>query len=63
MEVLYYYANSYHVRPSNDITTAISDYGTEMTASIWKENIYGTQFHPEKSGKLGLKILQNFLEL
>lgn len=58
-----YYANSYHARPSNDITSAVSDYGTEITASVWKGEIYGTQFHPEKSGKLGLKILQNFLEM
>lgn len=58
-----YFAHSYYVRPKKDIVVATSEYGTEITASIWKENIFGTQFHPEKSGKLGLKILQNFLEL
>lgn len=58
-----YYANTYYVRPREDIVTATSDYGTKVTASVQKGNIYGTQFHPEKSGKFGLKILENFLEL
>ncbi len=58
-----YYAHTYHARPEEDVVVAISDYGTDITAGIWKKNVYGTQFHPEKSGKLGLKILKNFVEL
>lgn len=58
-----YYAHSYHVVPDDvDVVVAASDYGAEITASIWRGNVFGTQFHPEKSGKLGLRILQNFLE-
>lgn len=42
---------------------AYADYGFELTASVQKANIYGTQFHPEKSGKAGLKVLQNFYNI
>lgn len=58
-----YYANSFHAQPKNNIIAATSDYGGKVTAAVWKDNIYGVQFHPEKSGKVGLKILENFLEL
>jgi len=58
-----YFVHSYHAPPRENILTATSDYGTDITASVWKDNIYGTQFHPEKSGEVGLKILKNFLEL
>jgi len=42
---------------------AYADYGFELAASVQKENIYGTQFHPEKSGKAGLKVLKNFHDI
>jgi glutamine amidotransferase len=42
---------------------AYADYGFELAASVQKANIYGTQFHPEKSGKTGLKVLQNFYDI
>jgi glutamine amidotransferase len=42
---------------------AYTDYGFELAASVQKANIYGTQFHPEKSGKAGLKVLQNFYDI
>jgi len=42
---------------------AYADYGFELAASVQKANIYGTQFHPEKSGKAGLKILKNFHDI
>lgn len=58
-----YYANSYHAEPEGDLKTALSEYGGEITASVQEGNIFGTQFHPEKSGELGLKILENFLEV
>lgn len=59
-----YYVHSYHAIPENsDIIAATSSYGAEVTGAIWEENVFGTQFHPEKSGKFGLKILENFLEL
>lgn len=58
-----YFAHSYHVSQKEDGVAATTDYGCKVTASVWKDNIFGTQFHPEKSGPLGLMILKNFLEL
>ena len=58
-----YFVHSYYVQTthlSDKLATAI--YGVEIDASIGKENICGTQFHPEKSHQFGLKILANFVE-
>ena len=57
-----YFVHSYHPIPQEDITVASTQYGSRITAAIEKENIFGVQFHPEKSGKAGLRILKNFLE-
>lgn len=57
-----YYVHSYYV-PVCGYTTAITDYIVPFSASMRKENFYATQFHPEKSGDVGEKILKNFLEL
>jgi glutamine amidotransferase len=57
-----YFVHSYRVKPNNpDIIVADSDYGIEVPAVINKGNLYGTQFHPEKSGKVGSTMLKNFL--
>ncbi|HID60834.1 MAG TPA: imidazole glycerol phosphate synthase subunit HisH [Hadesarchaea archaeon] len=58
-----YFVHSYHPMPKENTIAATARYGCEVTAAVWKDNIYGTQFHPEKSGKAGLKMLKNFLEL
>ncbi len=60
-EELFYFVHSYHIicHDKNDILTSTT-YGYEFTSGIQKDNIYGTQFHPEKSHSTGLKILQNF---
>jgi len=58
-----YFAHSYHALPEEDVVAATTSYGCEINASVWKKNVFGTQFHPEKSGALGLQILKNFLEL
>lgn len=55
-----YYANSYAAEPSEH-TAAITEYGIRIAAVVHKSNIFGTQFHPEKSGKWGSKILENFI--
>jgi glutamine amidotransferase len=58
-----YFVHSYHALPTEDAIAATAHYGREITAAVWRNSIYGTQFHPEKSGEAGLKLLENFLEL
>ena len=59
----FYFANSYYI-PLNGCTTAVTDNsGTLFSSAMEKENFYGVQFHPEKSGDAGLKLLKNFIEL
>jgi len=56
-----YFVHSYHAVPDDKaIVTAVAQYGTELTAAVCQGNIYATQFHPEKSGDVGLQILKNF---
>ncbi len=57
-----YFVHSYHAVPDNpDIITATADYGETLTAAVAKGNVQATQFHPEKSGDVGLQILKNFV--
>jgi len=57
-----YFVHSFRVKPSSaDIITAESDYGIKVPAVIEKDNFFGTQFHPEKSGEIGSIMIQNFL--
>ncbi|MGB6785089.1 MAG: imidazole glycerol phosphate synthase subunit HisH [Nitrosotalea sp.] len=57
-----YFVHSYRVKPKNeDIIKADSDYGINVPAVIESENLFGTQFHPEKSGKIGAQMIKNFL--
>ncbi|MHC4738366.1 MAG: imidazole glycerol phosphate synthase subunit HisH [Planctomycetota bacterium] len=59
----FYFAHSFYADVTdNNAKIACTDYGFELPASLQKGNIYGTQFHPEKSGQAGLKILQNFAQ-
>jgi glutamine amidotransferase len=56
-----YFVHSYHVVPKKkDIILTTTDYGIDFVSSIEYENIFAVQFHPEKSQKVGLKILENF---
>ena len=57
-----YFVHSYYV-PLNDCTAAVTDYIFPFSAALHKDNYYATQFHPEKSGSVGERILQNFLTL
>ena len=60
----FYFVHSYYVECADEKTVAATtNYGIEFTSAIVKENIFGTQFHPEKSSTLGLKILENFIKL
>lgn len=59
-----YFAHSYYVVPADEMIVATkTDYGIEFVSGVWKDNLYGIQFHPEKSGEAGLKILRNFGKL
>jgi glutamine amidotransferase len=60
----FYFAHSFYAEVTDSqAKIAYTDYGFDMPASVQKMNIYGTQFHPEKSGKTGLKVLHNFYDI
>ena len=60
----FYFVHSYHAAPEDDkIIAATTTYGEKITAALEFENIFATQFHPEKSGDVGLQVLKNFVEL
>jgi glutamine amidotransferase len=57
-----YFVHSYHLVPADrEVLVATTDYGGEVTAFVAKDNMAGSQFHPEKSQKLGLALIRNFL--
>ena len=58
-----YFVHSYHAVGCDESLAATCNYGKDITAAVAKDNIFGTQFHPEKSGDAGLKILKAFCEL
>jgi glutamine amidotransferase len=60
----FYFVNSYYVVPEEESLTLYSaEYGVRFTAMIARDNVFATQFHVEKSGPLGLRILKNFLQV
>lgn len=62
-ESYFYFVHSYYVEPSDtSVISTITEYGHPFVSSIWKDNITATQFHPEKSQALGLKVLKGFVE-
>lgn len=58
-----YFVHSYYAETPAEYVIATTDYGVEMTAAVQKDNVYGCQFHPEKSSEVGLSILKSFCEL
>lgn len=63
-EPYFYFVHSYHALPADKkIIAATTTYGEVVTAALEFENIFATQFHPEKSGDVGLQVLKNFVEL
>lgn len=59
-----YFVHSYHVLPEQqEDLLAVTDYGHPVTAIVGRGNVYGMQFHPEKSGQLGMALLRNFLAI
>ncbi len=60
-ESYFYFVHSYYVVPYDlSVVATSTTYGVEYASMVWKDNIFATQFHPEKSQRLGLKILKNF---
>jgi len=57
----FYFVHSYHFTSLEDAVTSSTDYGDDFVSSLQKENIFAVQFHPEKSQKVGLKFLENFV--
>lgn len=58
-----YFVHSYYAETPAEYVVATTDYGVEMTAAVQKDNVFGCQFHPEKSSEVGLSILKAFCEL
>ena len=59
-----YFVHSYYLKAADeDIVKASADYGVRIHASVEKDNVFACQFHPEKSGEIGLRILENFVTL
>lgn len=58
-----YFVHSFYATGCSDSTLATAEYGTDVTAAVAEGNVYGCQFHPEKSGPVGLNILKAFCEL
>jgi len=58
-----YFVHSYKLNTGSDITDTVSVYGDEFVSSISWENVYATQFHPEKSSRQGLQVLKNFASI
>ena len=59
-----YFVHSYEFVPNEkDVISSTTDYSSSIVCSVEKENIFGTQFHPEKSDKTGLKVIKNFISL
>jgi len=59
-----YFVHSYELIPNDkSVISSTTDYSTNIVCSVEKENLFGTQFHPEKSDKLGLQIIENFINL
>ncbi len=58
-----YFVHSYHACDCNEAVTSTAEYDIAITATVEKDNVYGCQFHPEKSGNVGLNILKAFCEL
>ena len=59
-----YFVHSYHIEPQDDkLIAAVTEYGSKLPAVIERSNLFGTQFHPEKSGKIGAQIMKNFVNI
>ena len=58
-----YFVHSYHMKTDDKYIITKTEYSIEFTSGVAKDNVIGFQFHPEKSGKVGLKMIKNFVEM
>ena len=58
-----YFVHSYYAEGCGDALAATAEYGRDLTATVWRDNVCGCQFHPEKSGPVGLAMLRAFVEV
>lgn len=59
-----YFCHSYYPAPKDSrVSAALTEYGNGFTSVVWQDNVYGAQFHPEKSQEVGLRMIKNFVEL
>lgn len=59
-----YFCHSYYPRPADhSVTAAVTEYGADFACAVWRDSVFGVQFHPEKSQTAGLKMIQNFVAL
>lgn len=59
-----YFVHSFYPQPADQsIVATLTDYGDSFASSVWRDNVFATQFHPEKSQRVGLQLLKNFVEL
>jgi glutamine amidotransferase len=62
-ESYFYFVHSYYLEPEEDVALTTTEYGIEFPSSIQRDNVFGIQFHPEKSQEKGLMVLRNFADL
>ena len=59
-----YFCHSYYPQPKDEnVVAAVTGYGIDFASVVWQDNVYGAQFHPEKSQSVGLKIMESFVKL
>lgn len=60
----FYFVHSYYPQPKDEsIVATRTEYGVDFASAVWRDNVFATQFHPEKSQKVGLQLLTNFVNL
>ena len=62
-ESYFYFVNSYYCKPTESDSIADTEYGITFCSAVKRDNFFGVQFHPEKSGEIGQKVLDNFIKL
>ncbi|MBC7287551.1 MAG: imidazole glycerol phosphate synthase subunit HisH, partial [Armatimonadetes bacterium] len=59
-----YFVHSYHVQPEDEsIVATVTEYGYEFVSSVWRDHVFACQFHPEKSQRVGVQIIRNYVAL